>query len=362
MMRLGGPELKLPELGGLKDRLSGLRRGRSSGEKTSKLTGVKAPDFLVDLYWDLRDRHLLPLVALAVVACVAAPFLLGGGSESESPVPTPPSASSPGEAVAEGQTLAVARSEPGLREPSKRLRGRPAHDPFKPQPTAQHHEGGAAASGGGGSATATVASGGGGATTTTTTTSRPPIGESPGGGGGSVPSTPAGGPETGSPGHSPVGNPAPPHEPPSSEGGHGGGRGHAPGGQGGAGPSGSGHIQLFTFAIDVKITKVTTKANGAKSKPETVEKDRVIPPAALPGKKSQVVTYMGISPTTHQPLFLVSEAVTSVFGETKCVAGEGRCQLLELEKGFPVTFVYGENNVRYKIAVLEVKPVSAGHS
>ena len=42
---------------------------------------LKVPPFLIDLYYDLRDRRLLPLVALVVVAIVAVPFLLGGGSE-----------------------------------------------------------------------------------------------------------------------------------------------------------------------------------------------------------------------------------------------------------------------------------------
>jgi hypothetical protein len=110
-----------------------------------------------------------------------------------------------------------------------------------------------------------------------------------------------------------------------------------------------------------KITKTTTEANGAKSKPEVIEKERVLPSSALPYKKSQVVTYMGIGPTTRQPLFLVSEAVGSVFGEAKCVAGEQHCQLVELEKGFPVTFLYGENDVRYKIQVLKIEPVALGH-
>ena len=38
---------------------------------------LKAPDFLADLYYDLRDRRLLPLIAVVVVAIVAVPFLLG---------------------------------------------------------------------------------------------------------------------------------------------------------------------------------------------------------------------------------------------------------------------------------------------
>jgi hypothetical protein len=335
MKRLGGPELKLPER-------------------------FKAPPFLVDLYWDLRDRHLLPLVALALVACVAAPILLGGSSQSEAP---PPASASPIEAPeGGGRTLAVAQAEPGLREPSKRLRGRRAHDPFRQRLAGGAREGSTSDVGGPG--TAVLGEGAEGATTIATTTSQPNPESTAEAGGGSSPSGgSAGGAETGSAGNPPVANPVQ-QDPSGSGGGNGAGsgQGHGKGSEEGSGSSEPEQIQLFTFAIDVRITKTTTEADGTKSKSEVIEKERVLPSSALPYKKSQVVTYMGISPKTQQPLLLVSEAVSSVFGEAKCVAGEGRCQLVELEKGFPVTFVYGENDVRYKIVVLKIEPVSVGHS
>ena len=55
MKRPKGPELKMPEM--------------------------KVPPFLTDLYYDFRERRLLPLIGLVVVAIVAVPFLLGNGSE-----------------------------------------------------------------------------------------------------------------------------------------------------------------------------------------------------------------------------------------------------------------------------------------
>lgn len=381
MKRLGGPELRLPDMGALRDRLSGLRGGSPGGGKAAELAGrVKAPPFLVDLYWDLRDRHLLPLVALAAIACVAAPILLGSSSKSEAPAPTPgTTAGPPSEAVeGGGRSLALAEAEPGLREPSKRLRGRSAQDPFKPHLPAKASGG----SGAGGQGAAVPPGGGESGATIATTTTPAPAEAAAGGGSGSSPGSGAvGGSGGSSPGGGPGGSetgPAerpPAHNPPSGPGGGGGngaggGQGGNPGGgeggsgsgKGGSGSGGSGKIQLFSFAIDVKITKTTTEANGAKSKPRAIEKERVLPPSPLPYKKRQVVTYLGISPTTRKPLFLVSEAVGAVFGEAKCVAGEGRCQLVELEKGFPVTFVYGENDVRYKIQVLKIEPVAVGHS
>jgi hypothetical protein len=71
---------------------------------------------------------------------------------------------------------------------------------------------------------------------------------------------------------------------------------------------------------------------------------------------------MGISPKTRKPLFLVSTDVSAVFGDAKCVTGSESCQLLELEEKLPETFVFGANDVRYKITVLDVEPVTTGHS
>src|SRR5262249_54010042 len=77
-----------------------------------KKPDVKVPDFLLDIYYDLRERHLLPLVALLIVAIVAVPFLLGGSSESDSEeaegaIATPSS-------VIPSSKLVVAKSAPGL--------------------------------------------------------------------------------------------------------------------------------------------------------------------------------------------------------------------------------------------------------
>ncbi|HEY8816805.1 MAG TPA: hypothetical protein VIP57_17130, partial [Candidatus Dormibacteraeota bacterium] len=102
MKKPKGPELKMPE--------------------------VKAPDFLADLYYDLRDRRLLPLVALVVVAIAAVPFLLGG--EVEQPTLPPPGAVALGSSGEKTSRLTVVEATPGLRDYRKRLRGRSPTDPF----------------------------------------------------------------------------------------------------------------------------------------------------------------------------------------------------------------------------------------
>ncbi|HWW68111.1 MAG TPA: hypothetical protein VNY83_09030 [Solirubrobacterales bacterium] len=299
MNRLKGPELKMPEL--------------------------KVPPFLSDLFYDLRDRRLLPLVALVVAAIAAVPFLLSGsGSHPASPPPTAGGAAVGAAAGgAGGSRFAVVQVDPGLRNPRKRLAHLPAKDPFK-----QHYTGPVLKPGSAPTtqtSTSTTSSTSGTTTSSTTTTASSGFSEST--------SKPAGSPASG--GGAPAG---------------GGGNGKQP------------QPIFYAFAIDVQISRTESKAGGGKEKSEPETRQGVLPPTSLPGKKTQVVTYMGISPKTKKPLFLVSTDVTAVFGEARCVSGSGSCQLLEVEPGFPETFVYGKNDVRYKIDVLEVEPVAAGHS
>jgi hypothetical protein len=276
-----GPELKMPDL-----------------------KNAKVPPFLSDLYYDLVDRRLLPLVGLVLVAIVAVPFLLGADHEEVEPAPE---ASTGTPAVgAKASRLTVVEAQPGLRDYRKRLANREPTDPFKQRFTGSVRKGGLPND-------EATSSGGGEATTTTTESS-------------STPPTSSG----------PVTETAPP------------------------GGSGEPELRLFTFAVDVRIIRTTEKTNGGKdrSKPET--REEVVPPAALPNAKSQVVTYMGISPKTRKPLFLVSDDVEAIFGEPKCISGSESCQLLEVDLNLPTTFVYGPTGARYKLNVLKVEPVLKG--
>jgi hypothetical protein len=288
--RLGGPELKMPEL--------------------------KVPPFLADLYYDLLDRRLLPLVALVVVAIAAVPFLLGGDSEEESPLPVPDavagaSALDGGEAPA----LAVVEAKPGLRDYRKRLKGRTPTDPFEQRYTGP-------------------VSGGGGQLPDETTTEAAPITAttetSPGSGG----APPSSGP--------------PASSPPQS-------------GDGGSGDEPS--LRLFTFAIDVQISRSETKQNGRTVMSEPTTKRGVLPTTPLPGEKAPVVTYMGANAkNATKALLMVSNNVKSVFGDAKCLSGTDTCQLIEVEPGFPQIFVYGPNDVRYKINVIKIEAVLSGRT
>jgi hypothetical protein len=285
-----GPELKMPKLKG--------------GE-------MKVPPFLSDLYFDLRDRRLLPLVGLILVAIIATPILLGGGSDETEPAPATGVAG--GSTPASEQSLTVVKAQPGLRNYKKRLRHRSPTNPFKqrfnePRLDSQLNE----------------------PTTTTTSTT-------------SSTSTETGG--TGSGSETVITGPS--------------------GGSGGASPGGggeSGQITFFTFAIDVQVTRAETKPDGSVVESDPTPHEHVLAPATLPGDKAPVITYMGLGAKEHLPMFLISDDVSEIFGDGKCVSGGGICRLIELAPGKPEGFVFGENDVRYKFVVTNIEPVVDGHS
>ncbi|HET7574587.1 MAG TPA: hypothetical protein VFJ99_05680, partial [Solirubrobacterales bacterium] len=245
-----------------------------------------------------------------------------------------------GEPSGRTSELTVVEAKPGLRDYRKRLRGRKPIDPFRSL-------GGSGESGGGNGASSSSSTSTTTSTSTSTTTSTES--SSSGSSGGGAASTPTA---------------------TSPEEGQGGGNGSG-GGNGGGGKTGGGNgqgegsqtISLYTFAVDVKIVHSSgSKADGDKKAGEPEVRKGVLPTTVLPGQKKQVVTYMGLSPKTRRPLFLVSADVTGVFGEGKCASGTGTCQLIELEKGFPEVFEYGEGGDRYKLEVTDVEFVVTGHS
>jgi hypothetical protein len=281
-----------------------------------KMPELKAPAVVADLYYDLRDRRLLPLIALVAVAIVATPFLLGQRSETIEP-PAEPAAiqalkESGGHRTA---TLTVVEAKPGLRDYRKRLRSRKPLDPFrsfgKPSLKGARLGKGSGGEGGSGSSapvtstSTTVKTRNSSKTTsttkTTTTTTTNGSGKGSGGNDGSK--------------------------------------------QGGG-------TQPATYTIDVQISVATE--TGASAEP--VKRLGVGPLTPLPGKDTPVVTYLGVGSGGSKALFSVSKEVSAVFGEAQCVSGTDTCEAIELEPDFPVTFVYGPNQDRYRIKLLKIAP------
>ncbi len=261
-----------------------------------KLGDVKVPGFLRDVYDDLRDRHLLPLIALLVVALVATPILLSNGSEFEEITPgvvAPAPATRP--------AVIVAKATPGLRIYQKRFAGQAARNPFGQQP--------AEGSSGGGSP--------GEAPTEATVESSASGSAEP------VPS---------------------PESSPSGEGGSGGAPAEEPNPK---------QLTYYSWAIDVSVASGT-----GKDKSEPVVRRNQAEYTSFPSNKVPALTFIGVTKDEKRAVMLVSDKVTGLFGEATCVRGSEHCQLLAMEPNFPITVVYGSDERTYRIELRKIRLIT----
>lgn len=287
-----------------------------------KLSELKVPNFLYDLFYDLKDRHLLPLVAVLIVAIIGAPiYFKNSGKPEAEPAATPPAAATASTAATDGRagTIVVARSEPGLRDYRRRLKDYRALDPFRQQggePTAA-----AEASASEAAASTPVAPT---EATIVGEESAPPVAEVP----------------YESPAYIPPSPPATESSPEPSTGG------------------GTTHTRYASSAIDVRIVTVPPhsaeqrQAKGSKAK--TQVRHNLPELTMLPARKIPAATFMGLTNDGKKALFVVSSDVVSIFGEAKCLIGSQSCQLLALEPDMPVTFVYGPQERTYRIELLKI--------
>lgn len=269
MKRLKGPELKMPD--------------------------VKVPPFLADVYYDLRERRLLPVVALVVVAIAATPFLLGGSEESM-PAETPEQAAeSVRMEIEDDSALAVVEAKPGLRDYRKRLRGRTPTDPFR-----QLHTGVPATS-----KLKSLGVGSGGSADGAAETSASPLEE--------------GGDEGKAAG------------PPSNSGGSAGAEAKTDtGGKADTGkresdgPDDFDGKRLYGFRPDVRF--------GVAGSGDLKQYDDLALGSLLP-KKQPLLVFIGVSENGKRAAFDVSPEVTLVRGNGSCIGGKRNCQLLFLNEG-----------------------------
>ena len=279
-----------------------------------KMPDLKVPDFLFDIYYDLRERHLLPLVALLLVAIVAAPIVLSqsSGSESgeeEAAVATPSVApSSAGELIA--------KSAPGLRDYRRRLGDRSSTDPFRVQ-------------------TRSVTQG------EVQTSAAPSIESSPSTS--SVPTPESVTPESSSTPPMESTGSAPVPQPATQE------------------PAGPGDLTYFSYAIDVRVVAGGSREEtGAKPTEKAGETRHNLPELTmLPSRETPAFVYMGATKDGKKALFLVSSNVQSVFGDGACALGSKTCELLAVEPGLPQTVVYGPEGRTFKIELLKIHLVKS---
>lgn len=93
---------------------------------------AKVPEAVQGAYRDLRDRHLLPVVALLIVAIIAVPMLLGGSSRDTVSLQSS-AALSTGSDLAPEASPVVLTEVPMLRDFYERLDMKEARNPFRQQ-------------------------------------------------------------------------------------------------------------------------------------------------------------------------------------------------------------------------------------
>jgi hypothetical protein len=266
-----------------------------------KLPKLKAPGFLVDLYYDLDERHLLPVVAILIVAIVAIPLLLSGSSDSEAgdssaeTGATESAASNPKQSA-----VMVAKATPRLRDYQRRLDHLKPKDPFKPH-YVESEEGEAAAS--------SSAAGESGGTTEAGPATTVETGDESSGGGASPGSAP---------------------DPTKSK------------------------VTFFSYAIDVRIVPVSAGGGQPSQAEPSVRRD--LPPLVmLPSRDTPALTYIGPSRDGKKAIMLVSDEVTALFGDSNCIVGSQNCQMLALEPELPETVVFGPQARTYRIELLKIQ-------
>jgi hypothetical protein len=118
-----GPEIKLPKLKGREPKPGG---------------GPRVPDGILDIYYELKERHLLPLVAVLLVAIVAVPIALSeGGGKKGNGEGAGAIAGISGAPAADKSRVVVAKSIPGLRNYKERLEHQSERNPFEAPPEAE---------------------------------------------------------------------------------------------------------------------------------------------------------------------------------------------------------------------------------
>jgi hypothetical protein len=279
-----------------------------------KLSELKVPQVLSDLYWDLRDRYLLPAVVLLLIAIVVVPLALGGG-------PSEPSWQDQVEEGTVADEIAgasvvpaatgelVAKEAPGLRDYRRRLRDLEEKNPFVQQ-----------FSGNAEGATTTASSG----TNSGSTATAP----------GSAPTSR----ETSTPG---LTDEAPTEPTPDSP-----------------------ELTWFSYAIDVRVVSLgdtgSASENGANESNTSVRRN--LPElTVLPSRDAPAAIYMGVTKDEKKALLMVSDQVQGIFGDATCVLGSASCQLLAMEPGLPVTFVYGPAERTFRIEILKLRLLNTDH-
>lgn len=266
-----------------------------------------AKRWLADLYHDLRDRRLLPVVAVLLVAIVAVPVALSTGSGS----PPPSSgASGPTSAAGGGTDEAAVRAEVGasaVRDWRKRLGELKRKNPFR-QPFSLS---------GGGSLDGTLPE---------TVGETVAIGGESGVATGDEAATGDTGTETSTP------------------------------------TSVKTATETATETVVKEQTKLVSHKIAVKVGPvgDLERRKRVGELDLLPSASIPMVVFLGVSESGKRAFFLVSSDVAGTDGDGKCLLSASDCELLLLREGESEDLDYaagGADDGTYRLKLLDIRRV-----
>lgn len=275
---------------------------------------LEPPEFLKNLYRDMRDRRLLLPAVLLIVGLVAVPVLLAKHADTSSVAAS--KAGSEGESAA---VPAVVTQELGVTNYRKRLDRLQSKNPFR-QPFAAAPELSnrvkkasitssnipSTDTGTADAATSSDSASAAGVTDTGTVSTDTS----------SAASTTASPPPTSSVGNANTRHPKPKR-------------------------------LYYAWRASVKVGE----SGHLKDRPEV---QRL---ALLPSEGKPVVTFLGATEDGSQALFLVSSDVDDVGGDGRCLPSHSSCRYVVMSKGDKTSFHYAPNNTRYNLVLVDIHAV-----
>lgn len=280
---------------------------------------MKVPDVVLNVYRDLRDRRMLSIAIVLIVAIIAVPFLLGGGGGEEA-VPPPSTAitQAPFEGSEQLDPVVLAEA-PGLRDFRQRLADYRSHNPFRVKLSEKERRalrglnagngngnGGGGAGAGSGASTDTVP-------TDTGATDTAPVPIDTGATDTTVPS------DTNATDTPPADTGATDTSDDSG--------------------SGSGGTQLISYRIDVRVGPV----GHTKVQQDVSQLD------FLPDRHDPLVQFIDADVRGSKVAFIVNPMATAVKGDAQCVRSMKDCQYLVMERKDEMYFRFGDQQYRLQL-------------
>jgi uncharacterized membrane protein YgcG len=284
---------------------------------------VQSPEILSDLYRDLRDRRLLPLIILLVAAMVVIPLALSSSPKKIAPAATP-QVSAPAHGGSSLTATQVTILDPGVRDYRRRLRSDAAKDPF-----VQRFGGGGSASSGGSSASSTSASTGGSSSAGLTQTSS---GSAPLTAEGQAASAAANSGSSSAPSTGSLnGNTSAPST---------------------SSPSPTTQNKYFFYRVKVKTGPVGGKMEV---------RDNVKAVTSLPDNQVPALAFLGVQTNSNfgaqKAIFIVNSSVSLVSGNGECSLAGTQCQLVTLTPGDHADLTWSDG-ATYRVTLVKFDLVS----